>query len=183
MRKSSTNLECLLVRIHLFDSQPVVGIFYRAPNVPFTPFAEEFETIASNVAESNQLILMGDFNLDPVGSASSFRRFDAMIRAFGLTTVDFSPTRITETTSTTLDRFIVKDMDKVRALAVHSVSSIADHELVILDMAYTQPLEEPVVRYFRDWQRVNVPALLNEIQNQDWSSVYLTASSDDKVSN
>jgi hypothetical protein len=43
-------------------------------------------------------------------------------------------------------------MYKLRTSAVIR-SHPADHELVILDMAYTQPLEEPVVRYYRGWQQ------------------------------
>jgi hypothetical protein len=37
----------------------------------------------------------------------------------------------------------VSDLDRVRELSIVPVSSIADHELVILDLDYVRVVEEP----------------------------------------
>jgi Endonuclease-reverse transcriptase len=152
-------------------SELLVGVVYRSPKIPYASFAAEMEDIVSGIADENEILLMGDFNLDPVNAAPNFRRFESMFSAYGLCIVDSPPTRITENTATILDRFIIKDPGKVTSLGVHPVSSIADHELVVIDLAYSRPVEEPVVKYFRDFNRLNVTALEQEFRAQDWSSV------------
>jgi hypothetical protein len=100
---------------------------------------------------------MGDFNLDPVNSAGEYRLFIEPVNSFNFSLVESGPTRITATSSTTLDRF-VSDLDRVRELSFVPVSSIADHELVILDLDYVRTVEEPIERYFRDFRHINLPA-------------------------
>jgi retron-type reverse transcriptase len=183
LKKASTNLECLVVKLSLSSSSLVVGVFYRAPNIPFLSFFEEFESIVSGVADARDIVLMGDFNIDPSAFASNFRRFESMLSSYNVSLVESPPTRLTEASATTLDRFAISDLNKVRALTVYPVSSIADHELVVLDMKYEKPLEVPVVRYHRDLNRINVSSLLSDVQSHDWSSVYLAVGAESKVSN
>jgi hypothetical protein len=83
-----------------------------------------------------------------------------------LSLVDSGPTRITTSTSTTLDRFIVSDI------------TVANHELVMLSLGYTKPSEEPVVKYVRNYRRIGLPALEAEL---DWTSVFSSADIDSKV--
>jgi hypothetical protein len=66
------------------------------------------------------------------------------VNSFNLSLVESGPTRITAT----IDRFVVSDLDRVRELSIVPVSSIADHELVILDLNYVRTVEEPIVRFF-----------------------------------
>jgi hypothetical protein len=53
---------------------------------------------------------MGDFNVDPVNSASLFDLFEGKLRSYNLSLVDSGPTRITTSSSFTLDRCIVSDI-------------------------------------------------------------------------
>jgi hypothetical protein len=84
-------------------------------------------------------------------------------RRFNLSLIESGPTRITTISFTTLDRFVVSDMDLVRELLIVPVSSIADHELVILDLDYVRTVKEAIVRYFWDFCRVNLPSLEAEL--------------------
>jgi hypothetical protein len=81
------------------------------------------------------------------------------VYSFNLSLVKSGPSRITATSSTTLDRFVVSDLDRVQEvqeLFIVPVSSIADHELVILDSNHIRTVEEPIVRYIRDFRRINL---------------------------
>jgi hypothetical protein len=100
-----------------------------------------FEQTVSNIADSGEVLLMGDFDVDPVNSLSLFDLFEGMLRFYNLSLVNSGPTRITTSTSSTLDRFIVSDITRVRSLSVIPVSSVADHELVMLSLGYTKPTE------------------------------------------
>jgi hypothetical protein len=104
----------------------------------------------SSVADLSEIVFMGDFNLDPVNSAGNFRFFNESVNFFNLSLVESGPIRIIANSSITLDRFVVSDLDRVRELSIVSIFSIADHELVILDLDYVRTFEEPIVRYFRD---------------------------------
>jgi hypothetical protein len=53
----------------------------------------------------------------------------------------------------------VSDLDWVHEPFIVLVSSNADHELVILDFDHVRTVEKPIVRYFRDFRRINLPAL------------------------
>jgi Reverse transcriptase (RNA-dependent DNA polymerase) len=64
---------------------------------------------------------------------------------------------------------------------VKPVSSVADHELVLLNLSYARLEEEPVVKFFRDLKRIDVAALEVEFRRQDWSPVYLAMDSNSKV--
>jgi hypothetical protein len=58
------------------------------------------------------------------------------VSSFNLSLDKSGPIRNTATSSTTLDHFIVSDLDRMRELPIVLVSSIADHELVILHLDY-----------------------------------------------
>jgi hypothetical protein len=103
---------------------------YKAPGLQFLSFLDAFESTVSSVADLSEIVFLGDFNLDPVNSAGNFRFFNESVNSFNLSFVESGPTRITATSSITLDRFVVNDL-----------------ELVILD--YIRTVEEPIVRYFR----------------------------------
>jgi hypothetical protein len=100
---------------------------YKAPGLQFLSFLDAFESTVSSVADLSEIVFLGDFNLDPAGN---FRFFNESVNSFNLSFVESGPTRITATSSITLDRFVVNDL-----------------ELVILD--YIRTVEEPIVRYFR----------------------------------
>jgi hypothetical protein len=106
-KSGCTGLEFVIVRVSICDVSLLVGLFYRAPNVPFASFMTFLEQAVSNIAGSGEVLLMGDFNVDPVNSASHFDLLERMLRSYNLSLVESGPTRITSSTSTTLDRFIV----------------------------------------------------------------------------
>jgi hypothetical protein len=138
--------------------------------VQFLSFIDAFEQTVSSIADLSEIVFMGDFNLDPVNSAGNFRLFGESVGSFNLSLVESGPTRITATSSTTSDRFIVSDLVRVRELSIVPVSSIADHELVILDLDYLRTVEKPIVKYFRDFCRTNLPALKAELSQVDINS-------------
>jgi hypothetical protein len=65
----------------------------------------------------------------------------------------------------------VSDLDSLQDMSIVPVSSIADHELVILDLDYVRTVEEPIVRYFRDFRRINLPALQADLSQVDWTAM------------
>jgi hypothetical protein len=156
LTKTSISLD--LVRWSVFWSVYLLRVchcwFYKAPSVQFLSFIDAFEQTVSSIADLSEIVFMGDFNLDPVNSAGNFRLFGESVGSFNLSLVESGPTRITATSSTTLDSFIVSDLVRVRELSIVPVSSIADHELVILDLDYLRTVEEPIVKYFRDFCRL-----------------------------
>jgi hypothetical protein len=76
-------------------------------------FSTLFEQAVSNIADSGEILLMGDLNVNPVCSASDFDFFEGMLRTYNLSLVNSGPTRIATSTSATLDRFIVSDTTRV----------------------------------------------------------------------
>jgi hypothetical protein len=93
--------------------------------------------------------------------------FNELGNSFNLSLVKSGPTRITATSSTTLDRFVLSDLDRVRELSIFPVSPIAEHELVIFDLDYVRTVEKPIVRFFRDFLRINLPILEVELSQID----------------
>jgi hypothetical protein len=51
----------------------------------------------------------------------------------------------------------------------------------MLSLGYTKPTEEPVVKYVRNYRRIDLPALEAELAQLNWTSVFLSADIDSKV--
>jgi hypothetical protein len=164
-------------------SWSVLSIAHRISHLSLCPFYAELEVIVSGVASNSDVVLMGDFNLDPVAFASNFQRFESMLASFGLSILDSPPTRVTETSSTTLGRVALKDTSKLKCLSVHPVSAVTDHDLVVFNLDHARSIEKPVVGYYRDFKLLSVNALENEFRMQDWTLVSLAADTERKVSN
>jgi hypothetical protein len=63
-------------------------------------------------------------------------------------------------------------MDRVRKLSIVTVSSIVDHELVILDLDYVRTVEKPIIRYFGSFCHMELPALEAELSAMVSESQY-----------
>jgi hypothetical protein len=94
------------------------------------------------------------------------------VNSFSLSLVESGLTRITTSSFDTLDRFIVSDMDRVRELSIVTVSSVADHELVILDLDYVRTVEKPIIRYFGSFCHMELPVLEAELSAMYSGSQY-----------
>jgi hypothetical protein len=93
----------------------------------------------STVVDSNKVPILSDFNfnLDPVLLAGNFRRFESMALAYGLSILDSPPRQgITDNSSSVLDRCLIKNVSRVNSSLPDS--SVADHELVVLNQIHSR---------------------------------------------
>jgi hypothetical protein len=67
----------------------------------------------------------------------------------------------------------------VQELSFVPVSSIADHEVVMFDFDYARMFEEPIIRYFRDFRRINLEQA--ELSSVDWTAMVSALDIDSKV--
>jgi hypothetical protein len=79
LKRTNSNLESLIIKMHPADTVLITGVFYRALNIPFAPFIAEMEQIVSNVAELGEVQIEANFNMDPAALAVHYGHFDTMI--------------------------------------------------------------------------------------------------------
>ena len=108
--------ETLFIEVTIKNTKVAVGVIYKPPKIPYGVFATVQESFAYVTTKYPHTIISGDFNinfLDPESYPTSFFQLN-VTEPFGLTQVIKEPTRITPTSSTLLDLFLVSNYDNVK---------------------------------------------------------------------
>ena len=76
-------------------------------------------------------ILLGDFNTDTSSTKPSTlkKSLSDFMNLFGFTQIINEPTRVTDTSSTTIDLILVSDVEKITQQGVIS-NGISDHDII-----------------------------------------------------
>ena len=175
--------ETLFIEVTIKNTKVAVGVIYKPPKIPYGVFATVQESFAYVTTKYPHTIISGDFNinfLDPESYPTSFFQLN-VTEPFGLTQVIKEPTRITPTSSTLLDLFLVSNYDNVKKSGVVDVPGISDHCLIYMAYAIRKPKFTPKVFTQRDFHNFSQESFMHDIQLAPWENVY--AVRDDELDN
>lgn len=170
------NAEILMIDICLPRTKPILlGVCYRAPQ--HNSFYDHLENVLLNCPKlmKNECILIGDFNTDALKKACpTFKGLDRCCRTFGLTQLIQEPTRICDTTQSTIDLILVSDPLTISQSGV-LIYGISDHFLTYC----TRKLQRVTFNShktikIRSLKNYNADKLREKIQLLDWSPVLNT---------
>ena len=102
---------------------------YRSPDFNIQTFIEKLRNELSEIQESAEVILLGDFNVDYQLRSTAKSRLQTLARAFSLEQLITSATRITQSSKSTIDLIFVNNIHRERASGVYSLD-ISDHSLI-----------------------------------------------------
>lgn len=173
------------VWINVKINKQTIGIrtIYRPPNSQFPSFLEVFEeTLASVYMQCNNLICLGDLNINLLNMHSSnAMEFDTLLSGIGLKQIVNEPTRITQNAASLLDLIIVDNSVSFSNCAVKEISQISDHFAVICDIELEINKTEPILKTYRDFKNINLLNYENDLYKVPWYQIYDLADVDDKV--
>ena len=117
----SVEIESLWIEIiHTNNSPILIGVVYRPPNSSndwFNQFEAQIDK-ASTIAQN--IIMMGEFNIDFQKEIP--HRWQQLYQSYSFIQLINEPTRITSTTSTTIDHIYVTNQQYVRDVAIFKIS-------------------------------------------------------------
>ena len=155
---SIDQLENLCIEIRKPNSKPfLVGTWYRPPNST----VEKFD-------------LLGDVNCDigrPVLDHPT-RVLTVIANLYSMHQLISEPTRITETSSTTIDLIFTNDPDKIVCSGVSHIG-ISDHSLIYSFRKLSTGLflkRHSTVSY-RNFKNFDPESFRNDISSQDWETI------------
>lgn len=146
-------VECVIIKVALYELSLVIGGFYRPPNTKDGFFDSLNEFLCTNKSSSN-ILLGGDFNVPliewdkefPNPLCNTAETFVDLLIFHDLTQIVKEPTRTQNGTSSILDLFLVSNSILHRGPKINVLKGISDHSMVYLTMPLksvtkTKPVE------------------------------------------
>jgi exonuclease III len=171
--KEVSQPEICFVEVKCKNTKLAVGVIYKSPLISYTQYAVLTEILAPIITGYEHHIVMGDFNIDhlkPDSSACKFFR-EHVSEPFDLSQVITEPTRITDTSGTLIDLFLVSYPDNVKASGVVDFPAIGDHCLIFLSYAIKKPKFTPKIIIKRKMDNFNIEQFKNDIAVAPWGSL------------
>ena len=171
-------IEMAAIKLHTniiqYDSIYVVGI-YRSPSAPMENFLNTLDKIFNNLLTDNtNLILMGDLNINSGSENSDYNNLCDVLRSYNLHDVKLPPTRVTATTSSTIDH-IITNLNIQDYIAVVNNYHISDHFAQYIDVFNCKlSIEKPLFIEIRHLTNYKMQALAQVLSMEDWTNVYKT---------
>ena len=124
----------------------------------------------SEIQESAEVILLGDFNVDYQLRSTAKSRLQTLARAFSLEQLITSATRITQSSKSTIDLIFANNIHRVVASGVYSLD-ISDHSLIFRVIKAGVAKSDGNYRdiNYRCYKNYNQHNFKYDLENVDWS--------------
>lgn len=130
---------------------------------------EKMKEIVNLVSKEEELIIMGDLNIDYANKKSA-KDLIALEREFHIKQRINMPTRVTKQTKTTIDH-IYTNSEKVRSSGILDIN-ISDHYPVFIVLKKLPTAYERVSFKCRQTKYLNLDELHQQLNDEDWSKFY-----------
>ena len=137
---------------------------YRSPDFNIQTFIENLRNDLSEIQESAEVILLGDFNVDYQLRSTAKSRLQTLARAFSLEQLITLATRITQSSKSTIDLIFTNNIHRVVASGVYSLD-ISDHSLIFC------AIKAGVAKSGGNYRDINIVVtkiIINTILNTIW---------------
>lgn len=126
--KSVPELEFCTINIKCFSGNTCIALAYRPPSAP----PQYFDSLSNvlldlNIHTFSNFVLIGDLNVDVSTTSFSTSTLSCIFQQFGLHLVSTSPTRTTDSTSTTIDVIACSNASSIMACDVVPQLGSSDH--------------------------------------------------------
>lgn len=159
-------------------------IFYRPPNYNALTALHQFEdTIADVVPLTDELIIMGDININLLRHTNVTNQFGNLLDAFNCKQVVLNPTRYFRDKATLIDVIILSD-DRLLSGAVHhhDMHDHSDHQLIYCTLNIKISASKPKIIRYRNFKQFNIDIFKQDLVNIPWWQVLDCENVNQKVS-
>nr|CAI5854689.1 unnamed protein product [Callosobruchus analis] len=145
---------------------------YKPPNVTYKSLSALEISIEQLAPIYNNIICMGDFNIDFANKGSPSMQFlSDILNDFQLSQVINNDTRVTNSTRSLIDIVMVSNNVKIPKSGTVNLSTISDHYLVYFCVECLPLLHKPKYIQFRDLKNLDFELLQQVASNQYWLGV------------
>ena len=159
----------------------LLGCFYRPPSTPLTSVNQLFSEIETALSCYRNVILCGDANIN-VSDCSNHpmkNHLMELINSYHLYQPITTPTRITSSTSTIIDLFLISNRNLVSSAGTLNVA-IADHLMTFVTLTWKRPNVSTLITR-RSFKKFDISSFQEDLQQLPWSVVETFDSPDDKL--
>jgi hypothetical protein len=158
----------------------LVCVIYNPPNIDgFSTYGPVLEPLVSKYTD---VLVLGDFNHDLLKSEGRVTKFLEDFQNLNLHFYSTSPTNF-QGRPTCIDLFATNRLESVELYNQIDLPGIpTTHDLIY--GAYLLPqLPDPIdtPRFYRDYKNIDLEALLNDVNNLDWSDLFAAQNVDEKL--
>ena len=160
----------------------LLGCFYRPPSTPLTSVNQLFSEIETALSCYRNVILCGDANIN-VSDCSNHpmkNHLMELINSYHLYQPLTTPTRITSSTSTIIDLFLISNRNLVSSAGTLNVA-IADHLMTFVTLTWKRPKNVSTLITRRSFKKFDILSFQEDLQQLPWSVVETFDSPDDKL--
>ena len=163
--------------LQIFDKKYsyIIGIMYRKPNTSITEFENSLlEVLDSIKLDKTHCILIGDLNMD-FSKQDSVEQFYTKLLCLDLKQLILTPTRITNTSKTTIDH-IYTNINHCSVCSGTIVGDISDHLPVfaIFENIYTNSsMSQTDTVSYRSYKNFSLDKFRQDLSIQPWNEVYM----------
>ena len=104
---ASMSLDCIeyvWIKLLIKDKIIILWTIYRPPNSELNQFFEHIEDVLTNIyAKYDNIICLGDFNINFLSVTNASKQFESIMDPFGLKQLILEPTRISGHSTTLID--------------------------------------------------------------------------------
>lgn len=165
------DIEVCAISCNLSNAKTILLNCYRSPDGNIKLFLEKIDEVLNSIFDPNcNFIVCGDFNFNCLATkCSHFLKLSNIFSSYGLFHRGGWPTRVTDTSTTSIDHIFTNVIEFVSCVYDNTLS---DHRTTLGDFNISSKKSNR----FHVWRRsYNEDALLNfkrSIQNEAWLSVY-----------
>ncbi|XP_028403934.1 uncharacterized protein LOC114526522 [Dendronephthya gigantea] len=152
----------------------IVWSIYRPPNGKVEQFVNELNELLLNVADKDELLVLGDFNISwnaksAVDKALK-RKLKNLANGHGLEQIIDQPTRVTEKSSTVLDLIFTNFPHRIIDHGIVD-PSLSDHSMVFCVVKACVIKAPGKTIEFRSYKRYQKRNFIQDLRSADWSVV------------
>lgn len=176
-------LEQLWIKFKIKQKFYTLGVLYRPPQSNFNSFLNLIETSATSLLnDTDYFIFTGDVNINIFDTESiKTKQFEEMLDVYNLTQIVTDPTRITQTSCTLIDVFVISDSKLVQEIEVLDGHNLADHDIINCKLLFTKKKTEPIIKTYRNFRNFNYESFNHDLQLLDLDHIFYLQDVDQKL--
>lgn len=177
------SMEYLLFNLKLPRISFGCGVFYRPPTQQIARGLELFEDCISNLLPvSDELILLGDFNINLNSLNSVTENFLELLHGYNLEQIVNNNTRTNKNSSSLIDLIIVSNSELFDPVLQEPMHEISDHDLVYVNANVKVLKSPPKLFSFRNFKYFQLEEFQQTLESKNWQMLYNVDEVESKVS-
>ena len=164
----------------------LIACIYRSPNSPTPRFIKKLELLFDKARkEKKPILICGDFNIDLMKETSESQDLLTAISTSNFSHLITQPTRVTNHSSTCIDNFITNFSCKITTTGVIE-TDLSDHYAIFVSINFDTTdttCSNKINFYRRNFSNDNLSLFVNNIRNQNWSTIFTETNVNNKYNN